>query len=136
MSNQVCKNPRKENWLKRNYIAILFLVALFSYNLISHWINLYFYLGVLVLVLANLFFFTEINTIKEKKFKPLNMFLSVNLFALFAITIFVVITTVFNYSKDFIPEQVSNIASIGLIIVAFFYLVGIAFYYLERSNEN
>lgn len=141
IGKQVCENAKKENWIRRNYPFVFFLIALFSHKYVAQGISFQFYFGIVSLSFANVYFLTQINTLKKNNLKISKMFLRVNLLALSAVTIFVVTTSAFIYAFDyfinFIPERISDIFAIVLFVCVFFYLIGVAFHYLEISNlEN
>ena len=122
-----------QGWLKRNWSSVLGILILISHGFVSEWISLPLYLGAPLLIYANFL-------VLSSKDRNLIGWLKTNLFVLAAMGgMFLLISALSRlmvFLSGLVPESVAAFFHPILAVGVILYLIGVGFYFVEKTTRD
>lgn len=130
---ETVERVENQSWLQRNVHVVLAVAALAFQSFISEWVSLQVYFSALVLIYANYLFFSSEN-------RDLNNWLRTNLFAFAVIAgllaVIFILSRTMTFLAALVPENVAATFPFILAAGVILYLIGLGFYFVEKTTKN
>jgi len=123
----------QQSWLRRNLTPLLIVAVLVCHSFISEWISFPGYISAVILIYANFLYFVSKNRTVIGWFKA-NLFALAILGGLFIFTY--LIGGLLTFLAALVPESVAATFPAILAIGVILYLIGLGFYFVEKTTKS